>query len=236
MTQATGANLSDLLGIGIYTVSEAAKYARVPTTKLARWILGTSRSRPVVIAQIDPSKNTDRWVTFLDFIQCMAIRDIRIYWPNIHLDKIRSTIDMARQKFNIEYPFAMKHATYRFGDQIILEIPGYGTIEATGPHKSQLNMRRVIEQYLEDLSWDAKGLAAKYTPFSFRGHDIVLDPSIQFGEPTVNPGRYTVSTLCNAYEAEGGYDAAAKAYGVPKEAVEAAMRYNFDYLRTSEAA
>ena len=60
---------------------------------------------------LDPAKNDERWVTFLDFVQSMAIRDIRIAHPHIHLDKIRETVDMAKSKFKIDYPFARKHTT-----------------------------------------------------------------------------------------------------------------------------
>src|SRR6185437_6003561 len=149
---------SSLLGIGIYTASEAATYARVPTAKLTRWVLGTSRSRPAIRAQLSPESNAERWITFLDFVQSLAIRDIRIAFPRLHLDKIRETIEMAKSKFGIDYPFARKHTTFLRGDDLVLDIEKIGIVESTGPHKSQLNMRKVVERYLVDLSYDAAGL------------------------------------------------------------------------------
>jgi hypothetical protein len=47
----------------------------------------------------------------------------------------------------------------------------------------------------------------------------------------VRPGRHSVATLCNALEAEGSYTAAARAYNVKPEAVQAAYKYFYDYLR-----
>jgi uncharacterized protein (DUF433 family) len=231
---ATGSDTRDLLGLGIYTPSEAARYARVETARMTRWIIGTSHNRPAVRAQIDPAKNDEKWITFLDFVQAMAIRDIRDT-KKIPLERIRETIEMAHSKFNIDYPFARKHTTYLLGEHIKLEIEGYGLIDATGPHKNQLNLK-VMESYLEDLSYDAEGLAKQYVPYVWKGHSIVLDPSRRFGEPFVRPGRYSVNALCDAYEAEGSDRAAARALGVKEEAVEAARRYLYDYLRTKQAA
>jgi hypothetical protein len=242
MTVAAAYTPGNLLGLGIYTVSEAATYARVSAAKLARWILGTSRDCSAVIARLDPAKNDERWVTFLDFVQSMAIRDIRIT-HRIHLDQIRETVEMAKTKFNLDYPFARKHTTWLRGGHISLAIKGYGLIESTGPHKSQLNMRPVVEKYMEDLSYDAEGLAKGYSPFSHKGYRIVFNPRFRFGEPMVlpvpkrkvKPCRYSVVALCEAYASEGGPAGAARALGVNQDAVEAAHKYYFDYLRPSDA-
>jgi uncharacterized protein (DUF433 family) len=224
---------TDLLGLGIYSVSEAATYARVSTEKFVRWIIGTSARRPAVLSRLEPDKNPERWITFLDFVQAMAIRDIRIARPHLPLEKIRETVEMSRSKFGISYPFARKHTTYLLGDELRLNIEGVGLIEATGDHKSQMNIRPVVEKYLEDLSFDADGWAKVYTPFKWKEHSIIFDPQKHFGAPYVKPGRHTVATLCEAYEIEGSYKAAAKAYGVKIEAVEAAVKYSYDYLRRS---
>src|SRR4051812_35695098 len=108
MTTTVG-HTDSLLGLGIYTVAEAATYARVSAAKLARWVMGTSASRPAIVSQLDQADNDERWVTFLDFVQSMAIRDIRIAHPHIHLDKIRETVELAKKTFGIDYPFARKH-------------------------------------------------------------------------------------------------------------------------------
>lgn len=233
----------DLLGLGIYTVAEAAAYARVSAAKLVRWVLGTSANRPAIIARLDPAKNDDRWITFLDFVQSMAIRDIRIKNPHIHLEKIRDTVELAKKQYGIDYPFARRHTTKLLGDELLLDIKGYGLVESSGDHKSQLDIRPVVERYLEDLSFDAAGLAKGYSPFTHQGYKIVLNPHIRFGEPMVvpvpkkksKPCRYSVQALCEGFESEGSYSAAARTLGVASEAVEAAHRYYYDYLKPIDA-
>jgi uncharacterized protein (DUF433 family) len=231
----------DALGLGIYTISEAAKYARVSAAKLGRWILGTSHRAAAVIPQIDPETSQDRFITFLDLVQAMAIRQIR-RTHKVPLEKIRETIELAKNELKIDYPFARKHVTKLLGNEIHLNIAGVGLIETSGEHKRQFDIRPVVEPYLKDLSFDAKGLANGYSPFSYKGYDIVFDPHIRFGEPLVKPTpksgskrcRYSVVTLCNAYIAEGTHESAARAFGVSVEAVEAATKYYFDYLIQDE--
>src|SRR5665213_373196 len=229
----------DVLGLGIYTISEAAKYARVSAIKLARWIMGTTDRAAAIIPEIDPEKNQDKLVTFLDFVQAMAIRQIR-KTHKVPLEKIRETIDIAKKDFKIDYPFARRHITKLLGNEISLDITGYGLIETTGEHRRQFEIRPVVEPYLTDLSFDTKGLANIYVPYNHKGYNIVFDPRFRFGEPLVKPApksgskrcRYSVVALCNAYIAEGSLEAAALAYGVSPEAVEAATKYYFDYLQT----
>ena len=228
MTMTAAYTMTEMVGSGAYSISEAALYARVSPEKMARWLLGTSHSRPAVKSALELERNPEHWVTFYDLIQCLAIRDIRNR-RKIPLDVIRQTIDTAEQMYGIKYPFARKHVTKLFGDQISLNIDGYGLVEASGGHRNQFQMMPVIERYLDDLSWDGDGLAEAYTPLRYDGFSVVIDRRIQFGEPVVRPGRYTARTLYDAYAAEGGMQEAAKAYGVQPGAIDIARRY-FDML------
>lgn len=75
-----------LLGVGLYSPSEAAFYARVRPQLLSNWVCGTKTTEPVIERQLlDASK---RIVTFLDFIQTLAIRRMRLH-SHVSLQKIR---------------------------------------------------------------------------------------------------------------------------------------------------
>jgi uncharacterized protein (DUF433 family) len=224
---------SALLGKGLYSPSEAAVYARMRTRTLNRWLFGTSTAEPALIPQI-PSDN-ERVVTFLDFVQLLAVRDIRSK-HKVPLEKIRQAVETAR-KNHIQYPFAVKHKTFLFGDmadeghgEVILEIKGK-LIQASGQARGNEVMPEVAELYMRDLYFDPKsGLATKYYPFGEALHRaIVMDPKIRFGEPLVAKCGYTAEALLSAYQVEGGVEAAADAYGVAASDIESALRY-YDLL------
>ena len=137
----------DMLKVGLYTPPEAAFYARVRTGMMNRWMFGDKIGSPVFSPQFsDPD---EKIVTFLDFIQVLAIRALRLPPHKVPLHKIRQAVDIAREQ-DIRYPFAMEHVTYIYGDSestkrvgnaekgrkyssdIVLDIGGR-LIQASGP-------------------------------------------------------------------------------------------------------
>ena len=69
-----GAN--ELLGKGIYTPEEAATYARLDTRLVNRWVYGNKQGERV----FHPEHKTQnqKIISFLDFIQILAIRNLRL--------------------------------------------------------------------------------------------------------------------------------------------------------------
>src|SRR5687768_6967785 len=139
------AQARELLGLGLYTPAEAAMYARVPTSTVSRWIHGTTGGLPAVRAQVPASD--EKVVTFLDFIQSLAIRAIRTT-RKVPLNKIRETVERAHEQYGIEYPFARRHTTYLLGDEVLLDLRDFGLVQVTGKQANQLAMKKVVEIYL----------------------------------------------------------------------------------------
>jgi uncharacterized protein (DUF433 family) len=239
--------IADKIGIGIYSPAEAAFYARVSPRMMSRWVFGDASGKPVIDRQLRGS--TEKVVTFLDFVQTLAIREIRNR-HGIPLQRIRQGIDEARERYGIEYPLACPHTIFLFSDQksqghgqIVIKRSGDTDpiedryIQLTGSGRGNLLIRQVVELFLDHLEFEpTTGLAARYSPMgSPGGASVVLDPRRQFGEPIVNPGGYSAETLWNATNIEGGIEATAEAYGVTIDEVRLANQY-FDILLQSRAA
>jgi uncharacterized protein (DUF433 family) len=99
-----------LVGVGLYTPAEAALYARVHNSLMNRWLFGDARGNSVIKPQIGVIDD-EKIITFLDFVQTLAIRAIR-QTRKVPLQKIREAIDQAKRLYRIDYPFAIKHTTY----------------------------------------------------------------------------------------------------------------------------
>lgn len=233
------ATVDHILGLGIYTPAEAAFYARVMTQTMNRWIYGDKRGDRVIDPQI---RNPDeKVVTFLDFVQSLAIREIRGR-HKVPLDKIRDAVVLARER-NIQYPFAVQHTAFLFSDgeskghgEIVLDINGQ-MIQASGDARKNIIIKDVAQLYLKDLKFSPEtGLAEEYVAWTdIEGRQIVMNPKIRFGEPIVKDVGYTAQSLWEAYEIEGGIEAAANAYGVENAYIELSLRYH-DHLLTVSAA
>ena len=210
-------NMKTMLGSGIYTVSEAALYARVSSRMMSRWLFGSGNNRPVVQPQFIAQ---DKLVSFLDLVQTLAIRELRMQC-RLALPKFRQAIEVARDKFGLQYPFAMKNYTFLWEDKIVIQPAEKQFVEASGKHMGN-RLLPFIEKYLDDLSFDeADGLATAYRPFKFAGVSIEMRPSIRFGEPLL-PSGYTARTIWESIRVEGGIRATAEAFGIPEVEVDAA--------------
>lgn len=233
------ASPDNLLGIGIYTPAEAAFYARVRPQTMGRWLYGDKRGDRVLDTQLQVQD--EKVVTFLDFVQSLAVREIRSR-HNVSLEKIREAVELAKLR-GIQYPFAVQHTAYLFSDgmaeghgNIVLKI-GDMLIQASGQEKRSTIIKDVAQLYLQDLAFSPEtGLAEAYTAWTdSAGRKIVMNPKVRFGEPIVLSCGYTAQTLWEAYKIEGGVEAAASAYDVQNEEIELALRYH-DHLLNNAAA
>jgi uncharacterized protein (DUF433 family) len=197
-----------------------------------RWLFGNKSGGRVFSPQLAASN--EKIVTFLDFVQSLAIRAIRTK-HRISLEKIREAIDQAEQKFSIQWPLARRHTTYLLGRdiQIVPEVGGH-PVQVTGRAKGQVSLRSVVEVHLRDLGWDAEGIANTYQAFSWHDRVVQITPTHHFGEPIVPSCGHGARVLWEAAEAEGSIEAAAEVYGVEAVDVEIACRY-FDHLEGAVA-
>lgn len=211
---------------GIYTPQQAAHYARVTTQMMLRWIHGSEAGQSAVRAQL--TDDPDRFVTFLDLVQALAIRAIR-HERKISLQLIREVVRRAESEYDLPYPFAQRHTTYLFDDDIVIRTPDDRLIQITGKYKHNQLIKPVVELYAEDLIYKIGPLPICYKAYSYKGQDIILDPEVRFGAPCVMPCGFLVDDLLTAVSTEGTAEKAAAIYEIEKDVVIAAQRYD-DWL------
>jgi uncharacterized protein (DUF433 family) len=233
-----------LLGVGIYSASEAALYARIAPNLMARWVFSTSQGSSVIEPELGDTE--EKIVTFLDFVQALAIRRIR-QERRIPLTKIRDAYFRARDKYGVKYPFALQSTRIGlFGppddpsrQEIFIcldkdEKEAQTYFQLTGKKRDNQLIGEVVRTYAQRLVFDpGTGLALRYIAYPTGGvaaEQIIMDPAIRFGEPYFKSSGYTARTLFDAYRSEGTPERAAAIYGVSKEEVELAIEY-FDFLK-----
>lgn len=215
-------------GIGLYTLAEAAAYAKIPLNTLAYWHYGRGNTLPLRPTLIE--KDEGRFVTFQEFVEAIAIRSFRVNY-GISLPKIREAVSEAKSRYSLDYPFSDKrHRTYAIGKDLHIILEGEDApIQLTGAHKRQISMRPCLEQFMRDLEFDTNNLAFRYIAYRY-AHDsglisITMTPNICLGAPLVGKTGYTAETLWRAAVAEGSENTAAELYGVREPEVMAACRY-----------
>jgi uncharacterized protein (DUF433 family) len=210
---------------GLYSIPEAARYAKMHQNSLRNWFAAGKDRLPLRESEIDSAGF--KAITFLDLIEAVAIRSFRKDY-NISFQKIREALKTAHDQYGIEHPFAHKeHKTVVVGTDLHIFLPedANNPVQITGKMIGQKSMKPCIEAYMKDLEFDLGGLAKLYTAFRFKTQEVVLNPKFHFGEPIVRENGYTAQTLYRAAVAEGTLEKAAEIYEVSVESVDAAYRY-----------
>jgi uncharacterized protein (DUF433 family) len=213
-------------GIGIYSIPEAARYARMHVNTLRHWFGQAGVDRETLYASEVKSEEL-KAISFLDFVEVLAVRALRVDY-GVSLQRIREALREAKDRYNIQHLFARKeHKTVLIGKDlhILFKEDPKNPVQITGQLKGQKSFRECIEVYMRDLDFDDNGLARIYKAYRFENEDIVLNPRVHFGEPVLRSSGYTAHTLYRAALTEGSIERAAVLYQVSVEAIEAAYRY-----------
>lgn len=209
----------DLVGLGVYTLQEAALYSRLSSQKLSRWVFGSRRHSPV----IDSPLIDKRLVSFYDLVQAMAVNRAREH--HISLSKIREAIERAQTEYGVALPLAHRHQMGLFDNELHITLPDKRIIQLTGGGHDQIMMNEIVEPFMDYLSFSGEGLVIRYTPFEAHGRKIVLDPQVQFGQPLVGVTGCRADTLAHAYFVERSLRFVAHVYNVSAKDVQTAVEY-----------
>ena len=209
-----------IVGLGVYTLQEAALYSRISPYKLSRWLFGTCSAQPIIRSQLFH----ERQISFLDLIQAIAIDKAREI--GLSVQKIRQAIDFVREDMNIEFPLAHRYALVEFNKELHIK-DGVTTevTQVTGRDRNQQLMPCIVKDFLRDLEFNDLDVACKYSPFVKNGIKITFDPKVQFGQPLVGDTGCRADILNKAYKAENSYKSVADEFGIEDEDVKVAVSY-----------
>jgi uncharacterized protein (DUF433 family) len=214
---------------GLYTLLEAATYARIHPQTLGNWIYGTLSCDPLRPAMI-PKDEGGKFLTFVEFVEALAIRNLRRTY-NVPFQRIREAINEARTKYGVEYPFARQdHKIFRVGKDLHIVLSGEEhPVGLSGKDRAQESLRPCLEPFMRDVEWNPQKMASAYIAYRYPVQDkniiIRMRPDMCFGSPLVEGTGHTAETLWRAALAEGSYQKAAEYYEVDCDSVVAACRY-----------
>jgi uncharacterized protein (DUF433 family) len=220
-----------LLGVGVYTVPEAARLTGIPAPTIRRWVTGYTytrngiahRSPPLWEGQIAPAENS----VALGFRDLLEVRFIDFFRnQGVGWKAIKLAADCASDIIHDSHPFSTK----RFktdGRSIFAEI-----VQATGEEslldlsKRQYEFKSFVEPYLfQGLEFSDIGIApVRWWPLG-KNRRVTIDPDRAFGQPICTPESVPTVILANAYEAEKSVDAVARWFMVHPRSVLDAVEF-----------
>lgn len=215
----------NLLGVGLYTIAEAAAYTRIPAPQIRRWLFGYESGGKHYSGLWQPQLEgkAEQALGFYDLLEIRFVHAFRRH--GVSLQAVRRASAHARDLFDQPYPFTCK----RFqtdGRSIFATV-----LEETGDEslldlvKKQYTFKQVITPSLYRGIEYADEKAQRWFPLS-RNRRVVLDPARNFGKPVLTKTGMTVEAIVSAWHGEE-QDArrVAALYEVPVAEVEAAIQF-----------
>jgi uncharacterized protein (DUF433 family) len=215
----------NLLATGIYTVSEAAYLLGTTKRKVRGWVAGYGRERPVITNELGW---VDDRVAF-SFTNLMEMRFIAFFeGAGLRLPDIRAIMNDVRDVMEHPHPFATQQIFRTDGEKIVAEI----TLKRSRKIIYDLKSKNyemctvVLDSLKDDVLYDAAGMARAWYPRKQTAPNVILNPRISFGRPTLRHSRVPTSTIADAVRAEAGDTrAVAKWYEIPESEVREAVRF-----------
>ncbi len=218
----------DLIGIGLYTASEAARLARLPTQSVIRWTMGYRYQRDGGIHEQPPIVRRDLsetdYAAALSFRDLMEVRFIGAFrHEGVSLQAIRIAAERTAEMYGHSHPFS----TSRFktdGNRIFEEIPHLDDVKLLDVNRWQYAFHSIVKPTLYggfEFEFDH---VARWFP-EHPKRRIVIDPQRSFGRPIIAEQGIPTDVLAKAVEVEGSEKEIAKWYDVPVGAVNDAVEF-----------
>jgi uncharacterized protein (DUF433 family) len=216
------------LGIGFYTVPEAARLLKIPARNIRRWLGGytyryhgkTLQSAPLWVPDL-PADDDRIELSFRDLIELRFVNGF--VKAELGLKTIRHCLEYAKELVKDQRPFS----TQRFqtdGKTIFLDsAQDSGESELLDLKSRQYAIKQVIERTFRDLDIEDNAVA-RWRPF--KGKDsIVIDPRRAFGQPIAAAYGVPTIALTDAVKAEGSIERVARLYEVVPSVVRDAVNF-----------
>jgi uncharacterized protein (DUF433 family) len=220
-----------LKGEGLYTLSDAAFYARIPRQTLQAWFFGRGENsyRSAKFNHLE-----DKLLTFNEFVEALAVRSLRE--KGFPLQSIFQALQAGELLAGASHPVTNPEfrmlADLKGKHLYLMKRTDQNPYQVSGKKGvGQMALQPVVQEYLKDIEFNRENQAIAYRPpIRTANYNIVLMPRSGFGEPLVEQLGYPARVLAQAVQDEGSIDKAAYAYNVDQEAIKLARKY-IEYLQ-----
>jgi uncharacterized protein (DUF433 family) len=218
----------DLRELPAYSLTEAARYLRMPEATLRSWVVG--RSYPTTAGQrffrpvIRLPKIRLPVLSFVNIVEAHVLEAIRRQ-ENIALRKVRAAVAFLERHYNSRHPL-VEHQFETDGLDLFIQKAG---LLINLSQAGQLAIREVVSSYLRRVERDVKGLPIRLYPFTRKRESeepraVMIDPLVSFGRPVLAGTGIATAVLAERFKAGESVEELAKDYGRTALDIQEALR------------
>lgn len=210
-----------------YSISEAARYLRLPPATLRSWVLGrdypnrdaTSRFHPLIrLARKQPPL-----LSFHNLVEAHVLRALRTE-HGVKLAELRKALAYAEKSLDIDHLLLRKDLLTHAGKVFLRKYGELIELSASG----QIAMQQAFDSHLKRVEWSDLRFPVRLYPFvsvESVGRPVAIDASIAFGRPVLIKAGVATRTITERLDAGETIDALADDYGLSTADVEEAVLY-----------
>jgi uncharacterized protein (DUF433 family) len=219
-----------LFGVGVYSVAEAARLARIDADIARRWVFGYGPNR-CYQELIDPDIPQGRSPRVMSFTALTELRlTAELYRLGLPAIRIRQAAESLR---DINHPFAYKGLRLRTDQSNILvdyeDANGQAVLQVSGKHRGNFVAEQIAERFFIDVEFSGRTkYAERWLPKEASGL-VVLDPDIKFGQPVMLDTRIPTAAVRDQLALGVSTHDIADWYEIDRDLVEAARRFEEAY-------
>lgn len=211
----------DYTNRGIYTYAEASKLLKLSVAQIKGLVNGYKYKDKPQIPIIEKKTilyDDKEYLTFFDIIEIKFIK----YFLDCGV-KRKTIIEAylkAKKELKKDNPFATRFTSdgkniFADNHKILLDM-----------HDEQLSFRDIcLPSMIDGIDFE-KDIPVRWRPYKQDLPDVLLDPSLKYGQPLVDTYNITTKTLYDAYKAENNnLSTVSEWYNVPIELIQQAVLF-----------
>ncbi|MCA0438338.1 MAG: DUF433 domain-containing protein [Austwickia sp.] len=230
----------DLLERPVYGMAQIDRVLGLQSGTAKRWIDGYQRQGRHYEPVVRHESTGNDVATWGEFVETRLLSEYRD--AGVPLIRLRPAVEMLRRELGTPYPLASariwldvsgRELVRRVQDVVSLDKPLQLVIVRTG--QQVLDWSPQARDFSESSDWVNSGFGEQICRLRPRAsiEEVVIDPLVSFGEPTVQGRGVRTEIIGELFRAGEPVDAIADMYEMTRLQVDAALRYE---LVRSQAA
>lgn len=211
-----------------YSLTEAARYLKLPAATLRSWVVGRAYPKGESVATfrplLKPARKQPPLLSFYNLIEAHVLRSLRTE-HGVAIRELRRAITYAERTLKIERLLLNKDLRTHAGEVFLDEYGKLINLSTSG----QIAMRRLLEEHLKRVEWDQWQFPVRLYPYvsaePTTERPIAIDPDIAFGRPVVIRAGVSTEAIAGRIDAGETVEALAEDYDLKPEEIEEAVLY-----------